>query len=233
MNKSLSTKILTIVSEIVSLIIFILLFLNKKLQMWILIFGVSALLSMFFGRFYCSWICPMNTLFKPINWLYSKLKIKKLKTPRFLKWKGFRIIILVLFVVSMLLVKKMGLKINVLLYMTAFAVFLTLFFEENLWHRHICPFGTILSLTSRPSFYRMEINETDCISCGKCQKVCPTNSIITLENKKRRNEKNECLLCGRCVDVCPKSVCVMTLRKNKDRNSQNNIKNAENTKDSK
>ncbi|MFA7109114.1 MAG: 4Fe-4S binding protein [Sphaerochaetaceae bacterium] len=226
MNKRLSIKILSIFSEILALTIFVFLFLNNKLQMWLLIFGISALLSIFLGRFYCSWICPMNTLFKPINWLYSKLKIKKIKTPSFFKWKGFRIVILVLFVVTMFLVKKMGLKINVLLYMTAFSVFLNLFFEENLWHRHICPFGTILSLTSRPSFYRMEINENDCISCGKCQKVCPTNSIITLENKKRQNVKNECLLCGRCVDVCPKSVCVMKFGGNKVKISPNDKKNA-------
>ncbi|MDD4082643.1 MAG: 4Fe-4S dicluster domain-containing protein [Sphaerochaetaceae bacterium] len=72
----------------------------------------------------------------------------------------------------------------------------------------------------------MEINENDCISCGKCQKVCPTNSIITLENKKRQNVKNECLLCGRCVDVCPKSVCVMKFGGNKVKISPNDKKNA-------
>ena len=36
-----------------------------------------------------------------------------------------------------------------------------------------------------------------------------SNSIITLENRKRRNIKNECLLCDNCVDICPKSICVL------------------------
>ena len=213
MKKKSLTSILRIIAEVGSLGIFVFLFLNHKLQLWIVIFGAAALLSLFFGRFYCNYICPMNTLFRPINWLYSKLKIKKIKTPRFLKWKGFRIIILVLFVVSMFLIKRMGLKINMILYMTAFAVFLNLFFEENLWHRYLCPFGTILSVTSRPAHYKMEIDEDGCISCGKCQKVCPADSIITLENGKRQNVQNECILCGKCVDVCPKSVCVMKLKK--------------------
>ena len=87
MNKRLLASILRIIAEIVSLAIFVLLFFNNKLQLWIVIFGASALLSLFFGRFYCNYICPMNTLFRPINWLYSKLKIKKIRTPRFLKCK--------------------------------------------------------------------------------------------------------------------------------------------------
>ncbi|HAK46604.1 MAG TPA: 4Fe-4S ferredoxin [Spirochaeta sp.] len=201
------TPILRIIVEIAALAIFVVLFLNHKLQMWIILFGASALLSLLFGRFYCSWICPMNTSFKLISLVYGKIGIKRFKTPGFLKNGKIRFILLVLFVASMLITKKMGLKIDMLLYVTVFAVFLTLFFEENFWHRRLCPYGTILSLTSRPSRYRMNIDEAGCISCGKCQKVCPSDSIITLEDKKRRIIKHECLLCGKCADVCPEAVC--------------------------
>jgi polyferredoxin len=175
--------------------------------MWIVLFGAAAVLSIFFGRFYCSWICPMNTSFRLIGWIYKKLKIKRFKTPGFLKNNVFRIILLVLFIASMVIMKRMKVKVDMILYITVFAIFLTLIFEENMWHRRLCPFGTILSITSRKARYHLEINEEDCISCGKCQSVCPSDSIITLENKKRRNMNHECLLCGKCIDVCPKSVC--------------------------
>ena len=210
MNNTKTISILRTITGVAALAVFVILFLNHKMQMWLIIFAASAILSTLLGRFYCSWICPMHTIFRPIGWLYTKLKIKRFKTPKFIKNGALRIIILVLVIALMVLTKKIGLKINAILYITLFSVILTLFFEENMWHRHLCPFGTILSLTSRKSKYRLEISEDACISCGKCQRVCPSQSIITLENKKRKNIKHECLLCGKCIPVCPESVCNFT-----------------------
>ena len=210
----IKTRILSglrIAAEIAALAAFILFFLNHKLQMWIFLFGGAAVFSVIFGRFYCSWICPMNMSFKLIGWIYSKLKIKRFKTPGFLKNDVIRISLLILFIAAMIVTKKLGMKVNILLYLTLFSIFITLIFEENFWHRRLCPFGSILSLTSRPARYRLEINEEKCISCGKCQIVCPSDSIITLENRDRRNINHECLLCRKCIEVCPKSVCEIKL----------------------
>jgi polyferredoxin len=212
MNKTRALTILRVVSEITAAVLFFILLKNQKLQLWIIIFGITALLSVFWGRFYCSWICPMNTAFRGINWIYGKLKISRLKTPKFLRNDVLRIALLVLFIASMIVIKMMNLKLNMLLYLTLFAILLTLFFEEEFWHRRLCPFGMILSLTSRKSRLSMDIDEQACISCGKCQKVCPTSSIVTLENKKRRNTSHECLLCGRCIDVCPTSICRFVMK---------------------
>lgn len=40
-----------------------------------------------------------------------------------------------------------------------------------------------------------------CISCGKCEKVCPTKNII-LENKKPKWDKR-CVHCMACISHCP------------------------------
>ena len=212
MNKTRAITILRVVSEIAAAALFLILLKNQKLQLWIIIFGITALLSFFWGRFYCSWICPMNTAFRGINWIYGKLKISRLKTPRFLRNNILRTVLLILFVASMIVIKKMNLKLNILLYITLFAILITLFFVEEFWHRRLCPFGTILSLTSRKSRLTMNIDEQTCTACGKCQKVCPTSSIVTLENKKRRNTSHECLLCGKCIEACPTSVCRFVMR---------------------
>jgi ferredoxin len=53
----------------------------------------------------------------------------------------------------------------------------------------------------------MEIEESGCISCGACQKKCPSGSILTREDGKRYNQKNECLLCYQCIEACPTKVC--------------------------
>lgn len=40
-----------------------------------------------------------------------------------------------------------------------------------------------------------------CISCGKCEKVCPTKNII-IENKKPKWDK-KCVHCMACISRCP------------------------------
>jgi len=207
MKKNKTTTALQWLTGLISIGVFVFLLLNHKLQLWIVVFGISAILSTLLGRFYCSWICPMNTSFKIIDRVYRKLGIKRLKTPGFLSNRFIRIGVLVLFAASMVLLKRFGIKLNPLLYMTLFSVLLTLIFQETFWHRHLCPFGTILSFTSRKALYSMKINEEECTECGECQTVCPTGSILTLENGKRRNTNHECLLCGNCTEVCPVSVC--------------------------
>lgn len=62
--------------------------------------------------------------------------------------------------------------------------------------RFICPFGALASVPAMGS--RFKIRRTDaCISCGKCERACPTNEA------KRDDRKGECYLCHRCLDVCP------------------------------
>ncbi len=207
MKKNRTMALLQWLTGFLAIGLFVFLRLQHKLQLWIVVFGISAVFSILLGRFYCSWICPMGTVFKVIDMVYRKLGIRRLRAPGFLSNRFLRIAILFVFAVSMVSLKRLGIKIDILLYLTLFGILVTLFFQETFWHRHLCPFGTILSFTSRKSLYSMKINEEDCIECGKCQEDCPTGSIITLENSKRRNTAHECLLCGNCTEVCPVSVC--------------------------
>ncbi len=211
-KKRTGIDVLRIAVEIISLALVILLVKNHKLQMWFAVFALSALGALFLGRYYCCWICPMNTAFRIINFIYAKLYISRLQTPKALRSRVPRIIILIVFIASMLITRLLNYKLNMLLYIILFSILLTLIFEEEFWHRRLCPFGTILSLTSGRAHYAMIINEDECISCGKCQECCPSSSIQTLENNKRRNMKRECLLCGKCVDICPVSVCNFTFK---------------------
>ncbi len=49
----------------------------------------------------------------------------------------------------------------------------------------------------------MKVDESKCVSCGKCKKVCPMNVDVT-DNSRRRKNGTECILCLECVDACPK-----------------------------
>lgn len=204
MKKGFTKKTyLRIIFEILFLGAFSFLLNVNNLQKWLLIFGSGIILSIFFSRFYCGWACQMNTLFRPINWLYGKLGIKRLKTPGFFKYKAVRYVVLVLILASMVLTKRFNIKVNLLLYITIISVLITIIFEESFWHSHLCPYGTILSLSTRPAKLSVKIDEEKCTTCGLCQKVCPSESIITLDTKKRQITRNSCLTCFKCQEVCP------------------------------
>lgn len=203
MFKKISKDHLRLISEIVFLLIFVLLLKNKRMQNWILVFGAGVLISLIFGRLYCAWICPIATLFRPVNWVYSKLGINRLKTPEFMKKGWLRWGLLFLFVVAMAGARIFKIKFNLILYLTLLAVFVTLIFEEKFWHKCICPYGTLLNLTSRPAFYSLRIDGARCTGCGFCQRNCPNNSIITLDSGKRSIINESCLTCFKCQDVCP------------------------------
>jgi len=192
-----------VITEILFLGIFAILLYIHSVQKWMIVFGTGIILSLIFSRFYCGWICQMNTIFRPINWIYGKLGIKRLKTPGFMKHEVIRYLFLILIVAVMVLTMKFKIKANILLYVTIASVAVTLIFEESFWHNHVCPYGTILSLSSRPAKLSVKIDEEKCTACGLCQKVCPAEAIVTLDNKKRQITTNSCLTCFKCQEVCP------------------------------
>ncbi len=50
-----------------------------------------------------------------------------------------------------------------------------------------------------------EINQTECINCGKCIKACPIGAIENnTESKRLSINKDICLGCGICARSCPK-----------------------------
>ncbi len=205
-KKSAKKTALRIVSQIFFLGVFIFLIFKGRLQLWMPVFAGGVLLSLVFSRFYCGWMCPMGTLFRPIRWIYGKLGIKRLKPPAVFNKPVIRYGILILMIAALVLSLKFKVRINILLYITIFSVAVTLFFEETFWHHHLCPYGTLLNLSSRPSVLSVKIDEEGCTSCGLCQKVCPASAIETLESKKRHIIKNECLTCFKCQEVCPVDV---------------------------
>lgn len=52
---------------------------------------------------------------------------------------------------------------------------------------------------------RVEITIEDCISCGMCQRSCPTGAIeVQKADVSWSIDRFKCVQCGYCVEVCPK-----------------------------
>ncbi len=65
-----------------------------------------------------------------------------------------------------------------------------------------------IDLTMHP-----ETGESTCISCGMCERACPSQCIVVRSEKPEGSKKKvlvgydldftKCSLCGNCVEVCP------------------------------
>ncbi len=197
---------LRVVFQVAFLALFIALAALGRVQLWLPVFLLGLVASLFLGRLYCGWACPMGTLFRPVNRLKSWLRLPRLRPPRFLQARGVRWVFVVALIGAMVISRRMGVELDLLVWVTAAAVVITLFFHESFWHTRICPYGTLLSVTTRAARRTMRIDEEDCKPCGKCRRVCPTHTIATLDSEKRRVLPAECLVCFNCAEVCPQDV---------------------------
>ena len=76
--------------------------------------------------------------------------------------------------------------------------------DNRAFCKYICPITVFLKPMSYFSLFRIKVNKTKCISCGKCEKVCPMNVEVPNNSRKKKNS-TECILCMKCVEKCPKN----------------------------
>ena len=62
----------------------------------------------------------------------------------------------------------------------------------------ICPLGAFYALMNRVSLLGIKVDEHQCVSCGKCAKVCKMDVDVT-----KTPNHTECIRCGKCINACP------------------------------
>ncbi len=195
-------RFLQIFIQVVFLALFIVLIIQDIIQVWVGVFLAGLLLSLVFSRFYCGWICPINTLMRTVTKVKEKTGFRGFGIPKILKRERTRYVVLALFAGLFVFVMASDVELPVLPSLLAIGVLLTVFFPEHLFHRHLCPYGTLFNLVSRKSAYKVHIDGMECINCGKCRDVCPSNSISECDFAHHIHKK-ECLTCHDCVRECP------------------------------
>ena len=66
-----------------------------------------------------------------------------------------------------------------------------------------------------------KIND-DCVSCGICSKVCPTNNVMVLDKQKPKFGR-ECESCFACVHNCPQNAIHLSIERSGARFRNENI----------
>ena len=158
--------------------LFIFLLLNGKMMLWLALYAVSLLVALLFGRVYCGYVCPMNTLMIPTEWLSKKLKLQTVNSPKWLSSGKFAWFALAGSVAIMLLAQKLLDKnISILLIWLVVSALITLRYKPAVFHNLICPFGPLQKVFGRFAKVSEKVNKESCIGCKLCEKVCPSEAI--------------------------------------------------------
>ena len=74
--------------------------------------------------------------------------------------------------------------------------------DNRAFCKYLCPVTVFLKPMSYFSLLRVHCDESKCVHCGECLRVCPMNVEVNRESRKRRNG-TECILCYECTKSCP------------------------------
>ncbi len=73
------------------------------------------------------------------------------------------------------------------------------------WCRGFCPYGALLGIVALFSPTAVRRDPETCISCGRCDRACPSG--IRVQTKKCVSGP-ECVGCGECLGACPVPNCL-------------------------
>jgi polyferredoxin len=192
-------------------------------------FVLILILSLFFGRAYCSWFCPGCGVQEILSVLIKKksnnTKALYIKYFIFAIWigaiiigyiiNGFQKIDLTYGMSDVSIERKIILTIGAIIIIVP----LTAIFGQFASCKYICwqaPF-MIIGTKIRDYFQlvglRLKIETKTCNSCKVCNIKCPMNIDVMANVKNKKMNNIECILCGNCIDSCKYKVIKYSITK--------------------
>ncbi len=175
----------------------------------LVLFISVAVITLLFGRIYCSLICPMGIFQEIICLIRNK---NNNETGKSYPFKYF-----IAALTMGLLIGGSALFIRYIDPYTLFGSAATLsltgiiaiiiigvlaVFKNRLFCTDICPVGCILGLLAKVSLFKIYIEKDKCMSCSLCERSCPAGCI----DSKEQTVRNEtCIKCFKCLGKCYKN----------------------------
>jgi polyferredoxin len=208
---------------------------------------VILLLTLFFGRFFCGWICPLGTLIDIFEWIIQGYKRKERDQ------NNLRTLALTKFGLLILIVSASAFSFQFIYFfdpiviMTRFMGVVLMPIQKSLFRlppfvvQHAVQFLLftlcilLLSFLARRFWCRTicplgallgliarlspsGFGQKDCVACPTCQKKCRTGAIV--DPKAQITLSQECIRCFDCLEVCPKNTRVFTFHAHPNRQPQ-------------
>ncbi len=177
------------------------------------------LLTLLGGRFYCSLLCPFGIL-QEIAALIFRQKNKAVKNLP-IKYFIAAVVFGILAGGSAIAIRYFepytyfgsAFSLALLGIIALITVIILVFFRNRIFCTNICPVGALLGLLSKISLNKLFIRQDLCVSCGKCEKNCPSGCI----NSKEAIIDNEtCIKCMKCIGSCPKNAIIFGKKPKQD-----------------
>jgi polyferredoxin len=193
----------------------------------IVIFFLPLIATLFFGRIFCSGVCPLGAI-------QDLLVVRPLRVPvkldKALSWLQYVYLGLAVLFAGWGLQMHLGswhINLGQRFLICDWDPFIPIFRRTGPFHmvaiagvfliagmfigrpycRWLCPYGGILAMLSRVSWKNIRISPSKELDCGLCADACPYGAIHEL-----RADRGSCLACTRCYDSCPQQKKWVALR---------------------
>lgn len=186
---------------------------------------MGLIMSVFAKRSFCSWMCPVGTLFDALGVVGRRIfpgvhvspKVQRvIQAPKFVL--GLFVIGFVLFLVptstilvawnapywrvSDMAVLKLFIQPGAPIAVVGLVVLgLSLLLGRNYWCHGICPLGGIYGIASKASPLVVARDPKACINCKACSKACGAHIAVAESTSPLRT--GDCTGCMECVAACP------------------------------
>ncbi len=217
--------------------------LTKEIYLPLLLAGLLPIvIALIFGRVFCSWICPQNTISEWIDTLEKKMFPKRWRRVHHFKRGNNPSAIWYWLILSLFIVLAPILGFPLLSYLSApgiitstisqgilgmgtgleIAIVLLIFIVEaallrRWWCKYVCPVGAFLALFRGRKTLRLSYDHARC-DCkpgtAPCYSVCP----LHLAPKETERIYPYCFNCGLCVAFCERTGGALTLQLGETKN---------------
>lgn len=203
--------------------------LNKIINGSFIVFALMLLLSIPFGRLFCSYLCPAGGLQECAFAVNEKTPLQGWRNYiKFVIWGIWLIIVALCYfhsgeiiAIDFFFETENGISVSsiqsYIIYYGIICLILipSILLGKRAFCHYLCWMAPFMILGTKlrrilhlPGIHIRADKRENCVSCGKCNKICPMGIDIMSETKRGIISNQECIQCGACIDNCPK--CVLT-----------------------
>jgi len=189
-------------------------FIKKIVPGNIVLLGALLVLGLLLSRFFCGWFCAFGALQGAFGWLGKKIFRRRLVVPprldSVLRWAKYLVLAAIVYFTwraGELVIRpydplaayghlasglasvwaEFGVGLLVLVAILIFSMF-----YERAFCKYLCPLGAFNAILGRIPLFRIRREASTCISCSKCDRVCPMNVEVSTSGKV---DSPECISC--------------------------------------